>query len=147
MNLKDKTILITGIGGSIGLRAAQMALSQGMQVRGLQRSENGAKKAKKLGAEVIIGNITDEMAAIQACEGVDIVLHTAAIVKEGGSLKHFREVNVGGTINMSKAAKNAGVKTFVHLSSVMVYGFNFPNRVTEVRPNFGEKIMLTVKQK
>ena len=138
MNLENKTILITGIGGFIGLHAAEMSLSRGMKVRGLQRSEDKAKKARQLGAEVIVGSITDLSAAKQACQGVDIVLHTAATVKLGGSFKDFREVNVGGTINMAKAAKNAGVKTFVHLSSVMVYGFNFSNRVTEEGPLCGE---------
>lgn len=138
MNLKNKTLLITGIGGFIGLRTAELALAQGMKVRGLQRSADKAKKARELGAEVIVGNITDPAAAKEACQGVDIVLHTAAIVREGGAFQHFHEANVGGTINMAKAAKNAGVKTFVHLSSVMVYGFNYPNRVTEEGPLRGE---------
>ena len=139
MNLKDKTLLITGIGGFIGLRAAEIALSQGMKVRGLQRSEEKAKAAQKLGAEVIVGSITDPAAAEKACQGVDLVLHAAAIVnQEGGAMEEFREVNVGGTINMAKAAKDAGVKTFVHLSSVMVYGFNFPNGITEEGPLCGE---------
>lgn len=138
MSLKNKTLLITGIGGFIGLRAAELALARGMKVRGLQRSEDKAKKARQLGAEVIVGSITDPVAAQKACQGVDIVLHTAAIVKEGGLLKDFREVNVGGTINMAKAAKNAGAKTFVHLSSVMVYGFKFPKGVTEDGPLRGD---------
>ncbi|AOX01780.1 oxidoreductase [Moorena producens PAL-8-15-08-1] len=138
MNLKKKTLLITGIGGFIGLRAAELALAQGMKVRGLQRSEDKAKKAQQLGAEVIVGSITDPVAAQKACQGVDIVLHTAAVVKEGGSLKHFQEVNVGGSVNMATAAKTAGVKTFVYLSSVMVYGFNFPKGVTEQGPLCGE---------
>jgi nucleoside-diphosphate-sugar epimerase len=138
MNLKNKTLLITGIGGFIGLRAAEFAIEQGMQVRGLQHSVHKAKKAQQLGAEVIIGSITDPAAAKQACQGVDIVLHTAAVAKEGGAFDHFREVNVGGTVNIATAAKNAGVKTFVHLSSVMVYGFNYPNQVTEAGPFCGE---------
>ncbi|NJQ96659.1 MAG: NAD-dependent epimerase/dehydratase family protein [Hydrococcus sp. CSU_1_8] len=138
MNLKDKTLLITGIGGFIGLRAAEIALDRGMKVRGLQRSQAKAKAAQKLGAEVIVGSITDPAAAEKACQGVDIVLHAAATVKEGGAIEEFRQVNVGGTINMAKAAKDAGVKTFVHLSSVMVYGFNFPNHVAEDGPLCGE---------
>lgn len=139
MNLKNKTILITGIGGCIGLRAAELALAQGMKVRGLQRSEDKAKKAQELGAEVIVGSITDPAAAEKACQGVDIVLHTAAIVDEGGlPAERYLEVNVGGAVNMARAAKNAGVKTFVHLSSVMVYGFNFPDHVTEEGPFCGE---------
>ncbi len=138
MNIYEQNLLITGIGGFIGLRAAELAIAQGMKVRGLQHSEEKAKKAEKLGAEVMVGSITDPDAAKKACQGVDIVLHTAAVVKESGSLDYFRKVNVGGTINMAKAAKNAGVKTFIHLSSVMVYGFNYPDRVTEEGPLCGE---------
>lgn len=138
MNLSEETLLITGIGGFIGLRAAELALARGMKVRGLQRSAAKAERAQKLGAEVMIGSVTTPTIAQKACQGVNIVLHTAAVAKESGSLDHFRQINVGGTINMAIAAKEAGVKTFVHLSSVMVYGFNYPNYVTEVGPLCGE---------
>lgn len=138
MDLKSKNLLITGIGGFIGSRAAELALAQGLNVRGLQRSKDKAQKAQQLGADVIVGNITDHQAAQRACQGMDIVLHTAAIVKEGGTANHFHEVNVKGSIAMAMAAKEAGVKTFVHLSSVMVYGFKFPNGVTEDGPVCGE---------
>lgn len=138
MNLCGKTLLISGIGGFIGLRTTEIALAKGLKVRGLQHSQIKAKKAQKLGADVMIGSVTDPATVQKACQGVDIVLHTAAIVKEHGSLQHFREVNVGGTVNMAKAAHNAGVKTFVHLSSVLVYGFNYPDHVTEADPIFAE---------
>ncbi|MGM3309223.1 NAD-dependent epimerase/dehydratase family protein [Anabaena sp. WFMT] len=138
MNLSEKTLLISGISGFIGLHATEFALTKGMKVRGLQHSQIQAEKAQKLGAEVIVGSVTDPAAVQKACQDVDIVLHTAAIVKEHGSLKDFREVNVGGTVNIAKAAKNAGVKTFVHLSSVLVYGYNYPNYVTESGPIFAE---------
>jgi nucleoside-diphosphate-sugar epimerase len=138
MNLDRKTLLITGIGGFIGLRAAELALARGMKVRGLQHSEAKAQKAQQLGANVIIGSIIDPAAARQACSGADIVLHTAAMAKEAGAIEQFREVNVGGTVTLAKAALEAGVKTFVHLSSVMVYGFNYPDRATEVAPLRGE---------
>jgi nucleoside-diphosphate-sugar epimerase len=134
MDISEQKILISGIGGFIGLRVAELAIAQGMTVRGLQHSLDKAKKAQKLGAEVIVGSITDPATAEIACRGVDIVLHTAAKVTEGGSLDEFREVNVGGTLNMALAAKKAGVKTFVHLSSVMVYGFNYPDHVMEDGP-------------
>ncbi len=133
MNLQNKTVLITGIDEFIGLRAAELAIAQGMNVRGLQSSSD-RQKVQHLGIEVIVGDITNPTIAQKACQGVDIVLHTAQITQEGGPLKHFREVNVKGAVNIAKAAKNAGVKTFVHLSSVMVYGFNYPNDVNESGP-------------
>ncbi|WP_013334458.1 NAD-dependent epimerase/dehydratase family protein [Gloeothece verrucosa] len=138
MNSTNKTILITGVAGFIGLRAAQFALARGMKVRGLQSSKTKAEIAEKLGVDVVIGSVNDPIAAEKACQGVDIVLHTAAKVKEGGSLEDFREVNVNGTVVMAQAALNSGVKQFIHLSSVMVYGFNYPKWVTEEGPLCGE---------
>ncbi|QSJ21035.1 NAD(P)-dependent oxidoreductase [Nostoc sp. UHCC 0702] len=136
MNMKNKTILITGIDQFIGLRAAELAIAQEMKVRGLQK--DNCEKSQNLGAEVIVGSITNPTIAQKACQGVDIVLHTAQITQEAGSLKDFREINVTGTVNIAKAAKNAGVKTFVHLSSVMVYGFNYPENINETGPLCGE---------
>lgn len=134
MNLKNKTLLITEIGGFIGLRATELAIAQGMKVRGLQASTDRNRKAQDLGAEVIVGSVTHPATAQKVCQGVDIVLHTAEVAQEGGSIDQFRDINVGGTVNMAQAAKNAGVKTFVHLSSVLVYGFNYPNGITESGP-------------
>ncbi|MEA5598563.1 NAD(P)-dependent oxidoreductase [Rivularia sp. UHCC 0363] len=131
MNLTDKTLLITGIGGFIGLRTAEIAISKGLKVRGLEKDADTAKKAQKLGVEVLIGSVADPSIAQKACQEADIVLHTEEVAKEGGSIKEFSEVNIDGTINIGKAARNAGVKTFVHLSSALVYGFNYPNGVTE----------------
>lgn len=134
MTPNNRTILITGIGGFIGLRAAEMALERGFTVRGFQRTYEKAKPAEKLGVEVIIGDITDPVAAAEACKDVDVVLHAAAIVKQSGDLKEFQAVNVTGTITMANAARNAGAKTFVHLSSVMVYGMKYPDGVAEDGP-------------
>jgi nucleoside-diphosphate-sugar epimerase len=131
MNLQDKSLLITGIGGFIGSRTAELALQHGIHVRGLQHSLNNAKKLQKLGIDVIQGSITDPAAAQVACEGMDIVVHTAAIAKEGGTLEDFRAINVDGAVTVAEAAKAAGVRVFVHLSSVMVYGFNYPDLIAE----------------
>uniref|UniRef100_A0A8J7D1H7 NAD-dependent epimerase/dehydratase family protein n=1 Tax=Desmonostoc muscorum LEGE 12446 TaxID=1828758 RepID=A0A8J7D1H7_DESMC len=138
MNLQNQTLLITGINEFVGLRAAELAIAQGMKVRGLQTSTEQNKKAQDLGVEVITGTITDPNVAQKACQGIDIVFHTEQIAQEAGSINHFRDVNVSGAVNIAKAAKQAGVKTFVHLSSVMVYGFNYSDGVTETGLLSGE---------
>jgi nucleoside-diphosphate-sugar epimerase len=139
MKLENKTLLITGIDEFIGYRAAELAVAKGMKVRGLQSSAVENKQAQNLGIEIIVGNINDAKIAQKACEGVDIVLHTAQLAQEAGALKDFRQINVDGTITMAKAAKSAGVKTFVHLSSVLVYGFNYSDRISESEPLAEEK--------
>lgn len=138
MKLKGKTLLITGIAGFIGRRAAELALEQGMQVRGLQRSQAKAEQVRSLGVDVVVGSVTDPAACQAACAGADMVLHTAALAKESGLLQEFRQINVEGTVNIASAAKAAGVKAFVHLSSVMVYGFHYANHIAETGPLRGE---------
>jgi nucleoside-diphosphate-sugar epimerase len=131
MNFKNQTLLITGINEFVGLRAAELAIAQGIKVRGLQTSKEQNKTALNLGIEVITGNITDPNIAQKACQGIDVVLHTEQMAQEAGPINHFREINVNGAVNIAKAAKQAGVNTFVHLSSIMVYGFNYLDGVTE----------------
>ncbi len=138
MNLKNKTLLITGIGDFIGLRAAEMAIQRGIKVHGLESSQDKAKKAQELGAQVFVGSISNKEILEKACNGADIVFHTVSVIEAGGSMDLFRSVNVGGAVNTAKAAKKAGVRAFVHLSTVMVYGFCFPNYVTEEGPLRGE---------
>jgi D-arabinose 1-dehydrogenase-like Zn-dependent alcohol dehydrogenase len=60
MNFNDKTLLITGIGNFIGLRIAEIAIANGIEVRGLEGSVENAKKAENLGAKVFIGTTNDE---------------------------------------------------------------------------------------
>jgi nucleoside-diphosphate-sugar epimerase len=131
MDLKSKTLLITGIGNFIGQRTAEIAIERGLKVRGLEQSPEAAHKAETLGAQVVLGHTTNEKDLERACENVDIVFHTEAVLEASGEIEHFRAVNVGGTINTAQGAKKSGVQAFVHLSSVMVYGFNYPDQITE----------------
>ncbi len=134
MNINSKTLLITEIGGFIGLRAAEMAIERGIKVRGLDPSPEKAKKAEVLGAQVFVGSTTERQVLERACQGTDIVFHTESLNEAGGPIEIFRQVNVGGTVNIAQAARKAGVKTFVHLSSALVYGFRFPDQITEEGP-------------
>ena len=131
MNIVNKTLLITGIGSFIGQRTAELALERGMNVRGLERSPAAARQAEAIGAEVIIGSTTEDAALLEACNGVDFVFHTESIAEPTGEIEQFRAVNVDGTVRTAQAAQAAGVRAFVHLSSVLVYGFNYEDSVDE----------------
>jgi nucleoside-diphosphate-sugar epimerase len=131
MNLQDKTLLITGIGDFIGLRAAEMALARGMKVQGLEPSPAKAAYVENLGIKVVIGDINNLEALQVACTGSDIVFHTSSLAEASGDINVFRQVNVEGTVQTAKVAQNNGAQTFVHLSTVMVYGFKFADQITE----------------
>jgi len=138
MNLQGKTIVITGIGGFIGLRMAERASERDMRVRGMDINQKALELPKKTGADCFTGSTSSVEDAEKLCRGADIVFHTAAIVEGAGDMNLFRKVNVEGTRTMAEAAKRVGCKTFVHLSSVMVYGFDYPERVDENGPLKGE---------
>ncbi|TGK35919.1 NAD-dependent epimerase/dehydratase family protein [Leptospira gomenensis] len=138
MNLTGKTVCITGIGGFIGRRSAQIAKERGMNVRGIEMNVAKAEELKREGFTVIVGNTSDPEILKEAVKGADFILHTAAVVREGGSLEEFRKVNVFASVELAKIAKESGARGMIHLSSVMVYGFSYPNYVDEQGPFRGE---------
>lgn len=131
-------IAITGIGGFIGQRMAERALALGWQVCGLDHSETSAANSRALGAEVSIADINDKTALMHLFQGADIVFHTVAIVAEDGDPADYQRVNVDGTRRVCEAAKAAGVKRLVHLSSVMVYGFDYAQDINEEGAQLGQ---------
>jgi nucleoside-diphosphate-sugar epimerase len=143
----EGTIGITGIGGFIGGQMTMRALSLGMKVKGMDASEVAIKSLVKKVSEhpqghnfhgAFPGDVTDPKAAARLCQDCEIIFHTAAIVTEDSTFERSRHVNVHGTIVMAQAAAQHHVKRFVHLSSVMVYGFTFPKYVKEDGPKRGE---------
>lgn len=132
------TLAITGIGGFIGLRMAERALALGWQVQGLDHSLIAAERAHALGIQVTVGDINDEATLKAAFAGADVVFHTAAIVEEDGPREAYERVNVEGTRTVCRIAQAQGVQKLLHLSSVMVYGFDYPADVTEDGPLNGQ---------
>lgn len=132
------TLAITGIGGFIGLRMAERALALGWQVQGMDHSLVAAERAHALGIQVTVGDINDEATLQAAFAGADVVFHTAAIVEEDGPREAYERVNVEGTRSVCRVAQSQGVRQLVHLSSVMVYGFDYPADVTEDGPLNGQ---------
>ena len=70
-----------------------------------------------------MANVADPAAISSALEGADLVVHTAATVREFGEMGDFIEVNVRGTANVLDAADAAGAERVLHVSSVVVYGY------------------------
>lgn len=138
MTHTSTTIAITGIGGFIGLRMAERACANGWTVRGLDLSPAGAERARAAGAEVVVGSVNDAAAVAAALQGADWVFHTAAIVEEDGPRDLYERVNIEGTRTVCNVAQQLGVRRLAHLSSVMVYGFDYPQDVAEDGPVDGQ---------
>ena len=125
---------ITGAAGFIGKAIAARALAAGDEVFGIDLAERAGGPFDAPGASYARGDVTDLDRMRAFCRGLDRVYHTAAIVKEGGEWSGFFRVNVLGADNVAMACKQGGVRELVHFSSVMVYGFDFEDGVSEEGP-------------
>ena len=127
-------VAITGASGFLGRALVARALAAGKRVRGLDLVPDHEGSPS---IELLRGDVSDPAACAALCAGAEIVYHTAAVVRESGPMALFERVNVGGTGAMLVAARRAGVRHFVMISSVMVHGFDFPDGVPEDGPTGG----------
>ena len=81
----------------------------------MARSDRSAEKVRATGAEPVACDLENVRA--EHLEGMDAVIHAAAFVEPWGSRKDFWKGNVEGTERMLAAARNAGVKRFVHIGT------------------------------
>ncbi|MBY0145914.1 SDR family oxidoreductase [Neobacillus niacini] len=127
---KGSTFLVTGSAGFIGSNLVEAILNLGYQVRGLDNYSTGKKENVQQfifnsNYEFIKGDIREFNTCLEACEGVDYVLHQAAWGSVPRSIEMpllYEEINIKGTLNMMEAARQLGVKKFVYASSSSVYG-------------------------
>lgn len=117
-------VLITGAGGFIGSHLVDSQLEQGHHVRAVDLHLQLLRhQAMNPDLQARRGDITNREALKRFVEGVDVVYHLAsAHLDVSLSDEHYRRVNVQGTLDLLQAAKDAGVKRFVHCSSVGVIG-------------------------
>ena len=120
--------LITGISGFIGSSLARALLASGEQVRGVDNFSTGRRENL---AEILSridfreADILDLDALRKACDGVDFVLHQAAIPSVPKSVLDplgSNRSNVDGTVNLLVAARDAKVKRVVYAASSSAYG-------------------------
>lgn len=130
-DLSKYAFLVTGGAGFIGGHIAEFLLkNQAGKVRVLDNMANGFESNLDIlrqyaAFEFIKGDIRDIDTCRQACKGIDFVSHQAALGSVPRSVKDpntTNDVNVGGFVNMMKAAVDNGVKQFVYASSSSVYG-------------------------
>jgi len=119
----DGPVLITGATGLIGGALAHHLLLADVAVRVLLRPGRDPEPWRRLGAAVVIGDVTDPKAMTHACEGCRSVLHAAAVTRRtpGGRRESWR-VNAEGPAIVARAACAAGVERMVHCSTSGVHG-------------------------
>ncbi len=128
--------LVTGSAGFIGSHLAEALLKLGQSVVGLDNFATGHRRnledvRARVGTEAwnrhrfIEADIRDPQACRDACVGVDVVLHQAALGSVPRSLEDplsTNASNIDGFLNMLVAARDAGVRRFVYAASSSTYG-------------------------
>ena len=108
-------IFVTGGSGFVGGAAITRFVKEGHHVRAMSRSERSDKAIAALGAEPVRCDLEDVTA--EHLKGSEIVIHSAAYVESWGPKDAWEKINVGGTKRMLAAAKDAGVKRFIHIGT------------------------------
>lgn len=119
-------ILVTGGTGFLGSYIIKHLLDKGYSVRALRRNKELPKwisSSIMARAEWVTGDILDVVSLEDAMEGVDTVIHSAAMVsfvkKDHEEMLH---INIEGTANVVNIALEKNIKRFVHISSVAALG-------------------------
>ena len=136
--------LVTGGAGFIGSNLVHALLNRGDKVRVLDNFSTGKRENIKFpdvprdlvaNLEVLEGDIADLSTCRKATEGIQNVLHQAAIPSVPRSVAlplESNRANIDGTLNLLVAARDAGVKRLVFASSSAIYGNapGFPRKET-----------------
>ena len=128
-----KKVLVTGAGGFIGSHLVEELLVKGASVRAMVHYNSGSsignlcflRKEQQASLEIVSGNVEDGDFVFRAVEGMDIVLHLAALIAIPYSYlapRSYVRANVEGTLNIVEAARRLGVSRVVHTSTSEVYG-------------------------
>jgi UDP-glucose 4-epimerase len=120
--------LITGIAGFIGSTLAHRLVEEGHDVSGIDNLSTGnLENLEDIRSAIRFENVDlrDAQGVRAACEGVDFVLHQAAVASVPRSVKDpqgSHESNINGTLNLLIAARDAGVRRIVYAASSSAYG-------------------------
>jgi nucleoside-diphosphate-sugar epimerase len=108
---------VTGGSGFIGGALIRRLVADGWDVHALVRSESSAQKVLALGGTPIAGDLSDVPSMAVGAQYCELAFHCAAHLGDWGTREEFERANVQGTRNALAAARQAGLRRFVHVGT------------------------------
>ena len=139
MHPNGKKIVITGASGFLGRHLCKQFMELGYQVRAIYRRAQAPEDLIQLasqGLELVNLNLNAPDAADSVCQGMDIVLHSAALAYDWGPYDLFKQANIEVTERLLDCAERLGCRDFIFISSAAVHGFGSHEDTTEDGPFF-----------
>ena len=123
-------VLITGANGFIGGALMRHFETHGMSPVGVDLV-GGA-------ANIICADISEPESFLTALDECDVLIHAAALVSNAASDADMWKANVLATKRLADASVNSGVRRFIHISSIVVYGNSACGELDETQPVHGD---------
>ncbi len=127
---------VTGGNGFIGAHLVDRLVAEGSDVTCLALKGSDVSRLKKLGVEIVFGDLRDADSLKKAARDVDAVFHLAALARAYEHLgeSDYTETNVIGTRNLLEAFRERKIKKFVYVSSIEAVGGTAGKPRTEESP-------------
>src|SRR5438270_2368690 len=125
------TVAVTGPTGTFGFGLIPLLQAERRIARivGIARRPFDPEQHGWTKMEYRRGDVRDPDALREAFAGADVVVHLAFMITGTASARTIRAINIEGTLNVFRAAREAGAERFVYASSVAAYGFHADNPV------------------
>jgi nucleoside-diphosphate-sugar epimerase len=124
--MTNETILVTGATGQVGRRLVPKLLSwrePGDEIRVLVRTPEAAERFTALGAQAVVGDLTEAADRKRALDGAALVVNSAATFRgQGVTPADMYAVNRDAAVALARESAQAGVRRFVQISTNLVYG-------------------------
>lgn len=116
-------VVVTGATGHVGNALVRLLRERGEQVRAMAMPGEDTKSIEGLGVEIVRADVRDIASLRPAIRGADVLYHLAGIIAiRPGAEELMRSVNVTGTVNVARVARELGVRRMVHVSSIHALG-------------------------